>query len=170
MPGRRKGSRHMLTAAHPPWNHSYWSALHLTAARHPELDHRARYRRPPHRENAFQSGLPAASDGLSATVQNPHVFPSPFLLNRRDAIVPHFHFNVLDGTAYIDKIGVELASLNEAKREAMRYAGAMLADSAGVSRPDREWRIEVTDHQGLALFRLAVSMMDPPEAERGKPT
>ena len=84
--------------------------------------------------------------------------------------MPRFHFNVLDGTAFIDQVGVELASLNDAKREAMRYAGAMLVDSAGVSRPDREWRVEVTDHQGLALFRLAVSMMDPPEAERGQPT
>ena len=80
--------------------------------------------------------------------------------------MPRFHFNVLDGTAFIDKTGVELASLNEAKREAMRYAGAMLADSAGVSRPDREWRVEVVDAQGLMLFRLAISMVDPPETAR----
>ena len=70
--------------------------------------------------------------------------------------MPRYHFNVLDGTAYIDKTGIELASIADAKR------GAMLADSAQVSTPDREWRVEVTDHKGLALFSLGVSMSDTP--------
>ncbi len=76
--------------------------------------------------------------------------------------MPRYHFNVLDGTAYIDRTGIELAGIDDAKREARRYAGKMLVDSAGVSSPDREWRVEVTDHQGLALFRLGVSMTDMP--------
>ena len=76
--------------------------------------------------------------------------------------MPRYHFNVLDGTAYIDKTGIELASIADAKREARRYAGNMLADSAQVSTPDREWRVEVTDHKGLALFSLGVSMSDTP--------
>ena len=76
--------------------------------------------------------------------------------------MPRYHFNVLDGTAYIDRTGIELAGTDDAKREARRYAGNMLADSAGVSTPDREWNVEVTDSQGLALFRLGVSMTDMP--------
>ncbi len=76
--------------------------------------------------------------------------------------MPHYHFNVLDGTTYIDNIGVELATIDDAKREARRYAGTMLADSAKVSTPDHEWRVEVTDHKGLTLFRLGVSMTDEP--------
>ena len=79
--------------------------------------------------------------------------------------MPHFHFNVLDGSAYIDESGIELASVDHAKREARRYAGNMLADSAGVSTPDREWTVEVTDQQGLVLFRLDISMMDTPPLE-----
>ncbi len=75
--------------------------------------------------------------------------------------MPRYHFNVLDGTAYIDKTGIELASIDDAKREARRYAGTMLADSASF-QSRREWRVEVTDHQGLALFRLGVSMTDMP--------
>ena len=37
--------------------------------------------------------------------------------------MPHYHFNVLDGAAYIDKTGIELAGIDDAKREARRYAG-----------------------------------------------
>ena len=74
--------------------------------------------------------------------------------------MPRYHFNVLDGTSYIDKAGIELAGIDDAKREARRYAGNMLADSAMRSSPDREWQVEVTDHKGLTLFRLGVSMMD----------
>ena len=76
--------------------------------------------------------------------------------------MPHYHFNVLDGTSYIDDSGTELASMEEAKREALRYIGKMLADSGMRSSFDREWRVEVTDHQGLVLFRLDASMMDAP--------
>ena len=76
--------------------------------------------------------------------------------------MPRYHFNVLDGTAYIDKTGTELSSIDDAKREARRYAGTMLAESAQLSTPDREWNVEVTDSQGLALFRLGVSMTDMP--------
>ena len=58
--------------------------------------------------------------------------------------MPRYHFNVLDNTSYIDDAGTELASIDEAKREARRYAENMLADSAKVSTPDHEWRVGVT--------------------------
>ena len=76
--------------------------------------------------------------------------------------MPRYHFNVLDGTAYIDKTGIELASIDDAKREARRYAGNMLSDSARACSPDCEWRVEVTDQNGSPLFRLGVSMTDSP--------
>ncbi len=76
--------------------------------------------------------------------------------------MPRYHFNVLDGTAYIDEAGIELAGVDDAKREARRYAGMVLAESTQVSTPDREWSVEVTDHEGLALFRLSVWMTDSP--------
>ena len=74
--------------------------------------------------------------------------------------MPRYHFNVLDGTAYIDDAGIELAGIDDAKREARRYAGTMLADSAMLSSPYQKWQVEVTDHNGLALFRLGVSITD----------
>ena len=76
--------------------------------------------------------------------------------------MPRYHFHVLDGTSYIDDAGTELASIEEAKREARRYAGNLLADSAMRSSPDHEWRVEVADNLGDVLFRLAVSMTDVP--------
>ncbi len=106
------------------------------------------------------ASAPHRIGAVSDTVQKPYLHTLVFLTNRTKALVPRCHFNVLDGTAYIDETGVELAGIDEAKREARRYAGTMLAESAKVSTPDREWSVEVTDHKGLGLFRLGVSMID----------
>ncbi len=76
--------------------------------------------------------------------------------------MPRYYFNVFDGVADYDEIGTEMAGIADAKREARRYAGSMLSDSALIANPDNEWRIEVTDHRGLILFSLGVTMLDAP--------
>ena len=43
-----------------------------------------------------------------------------------------YFFNVQDGEAYPDLQGTELTDLNSARKEAIRFAGALMADS-----PDR---------------------------------
>ena len=78
--------------------------------------------------------------------------------------MPRYHFNVLDGVAEYDEIGTEMAGIGDAKREARRYAAGMLADSALIANPDNEWRVEVTDHRGLILFSLGVTMLDAPSS------
>ena len=80
--------------------------------------------------------------------------------------MPRYHFNVLDGVAEYDETGTEMAGIADAKREARRYAGRMLADSALIANPDNEWRIEVTDHRGVILFSLGVTMLDAPNMTR----
>jgi hypothetical protein len=80
--------------------------------------------------------------------------------------MPRFHFNVLSDPEDLDVDGTEFPNVTAAKREARLYAGRILSDSALVSDPDNEWRIEVTDPTGLVLFRLDITMMDAPATRR----
>lgn len=68
--------------------------------------------------------------------------------------MPRYHFNVYDGVTLLDKKGVELPNSNFARREAIRYSGALLEDGAEQDNLGAEWRMEVTDDTGLILFRL----------------
>lgn len=68
--------------------------------------------------------------------------------------MPRYHFNVYDGVTLLDKKGVELPDTNFARREAIRYSGALLEESAEQDNLGAEWRMEVTDATGLILFRL----------------
>ena len=68
--------------------------------------------------------------------------------------MPRYHFNVYDGVTLLDKKGVELPDSNFARREAIRYAGSLLEEGGKQDDLGLEWRMEVTDDQGLILFRL----------------
>lgn len=68
--------------------------------------------------------------------------------------MPRYHFNVYDGVTLLDNKGVELPNTNFARREAIRYSGALLEEGAEQDNLGTEWRMEVTDDSGLILFRL----------------
>lgn len=68
--------------------------------------------------------------------------------------MPRYHFNVYDGVILLDKKGVELPDEMFARREAIRYAGTLLEEGARLESLGSEWRMEVTDGDGLIQFRL----------------
>ena len=76
--------------------------------------------------------------------------------------MPRFHFNVYDGIELLDDKGVELPDTNFARREAIRYAGTLLEDGAAKDSLGDEWRMEVTDHTGLVMFRLDFHVSESP--------
>ena len=76
--------------------------------------------------------------------------------------MPRFHFNILGSTPDPDLEGTEFPDIEAAKREARRYAGTRLSDSALMADPNDDWRIEVTDPTGLILFRIDVTVTDSP--------
>ena len=78
--------------------------------------------------------------------------------------MPRFHCNVYDGADRPDLVGVELPDLETARLEAIRLAGSILREEAQrVARGD-DWRIEVTDSAGTALFRMTFKVDDFPTA------
>ncbi|CAO4181274.1 DUF6894 family protein [Methylorubrum extorquens] len=82
--------------------------------------------------------------------------------------MPRYHYNVYDGVELLDRRGVELPDLTYARREAIRYAGALLEDGAQKDNLSNEWRMEVVNENGLLLFRLDFLVTDSPATEHHK--
>lgn len=68
--------------------------------------------------------------------------------------MPVYHFNVHDGASYPDLEGHEFPSLEVAKAEAVKFAGHLIHDMGPQFWKGHEWKMEVTDADGLTLFCL----------------
>jgi hypothetical protein len=68
--------------------------------------------------------------------------------------MPRYYFNIYDGVDILDDVGTELPDAVFARREAIRYSGAILEDEAERLSLGEEWRMEVLDGTGLMLFCL----------------
>lgn len=55
-----------------------------------------------------------------------------------------------------DVEGVELASLEAAKCEAIKYAGCMVCEQAEARWDGTKWSVTVTDETGRTLFTLQI--------------
>ena len=65
-----------------------------------------------------------------------------------------FHFNVFDSVNRPDRTGTEFPDWQLAQREAIRRAGEMLIDCSRREEITQDWSMNVTDGDGLILFRL----------------
>jgi hypothetical protein len=68
--------------------------------------------------------------------------------------MPRYYFNIYDGVDILDNVGTELPDFAFARREAIRYSGAILEDEAERLSLGEEWRMELIDNTGLMLFCL----------------
>lgn len=73
--------------------------------------------------------------------------------------MPKFFFNVEGGS---DELGVDLASIDDARAEAARYVGGMLRDDPAAVWTAGDLHMWVTDEKGLTLFALRVTTTDAP--------
>ena len=76
--------------------------------------------------------------------------------------MPRYHFNIYDGITSIDREGTELPDIQAARREAIIFAGAVIEDTGKRLKLGEEWRMEVTDDDGLILFRLDFIVSEAP--------
>lgn len=73
--------------------------------------------------------------------------------------MPRYYFHTLDGTQDIDRLGHELPDDAAARREAVRYAGGLLADDPTIVVADEALRVNVTNEEGdlnCSIIILAV--------------
>lgn len=76
--------------------------------------------------------------------------------------MPRYFFHVEDGQVFSDLQGTELPDLGAARREAVRFAGALLADQPEAFWGTGEWKMRVSDDRNLTLFTLLFLATDAP--------
>ena len=74
--------------------------------------------------------------------------------------MPMYHFATIDGGRDEDPEGSECASDAAARIEAIRYAGAVMNHEPDVLWDGRQFRVEVTDDDGLLLFTILMLAVD----------
>lgn len=68
--------------------------------------------------------------------------------------MPRYFFNFKDGELFLDREGIELASVEAARAQAVVASGEMLKDRAGRFWDGAEWRMWVTDEGGATVCAL----------------
>lgn len=82
--------------------------------------------------------------------------------------MPRFFFHVHDGVSQIDTEGSVFGDWREAQLEAIRRAGHIVASSASRLQLGEDWTLEVTNQDGLVLFRFDFSLSEGPAIVRAK--
>ena len=76
--------------------------------------------------------------------------------------MPRYFFNVKDGKDYQDLQGTELADLDCARREALRFTSALLGDEENQFWDGAAWSMVVTDDKKAVLFTLGFTAVSNP--------
>ena len=74
----------------------------------------------------------------------------------------YFHSNHPDERNVQDDEGMEFASVDDAKCQAVAYAGRLLCDAAEHFWDSGDFELTVTDDQGLILFTMRVVGTEAP--------
>ena len=72
--------------------------------------------------------------------------------------MPRYHFNLHDHRFVPDREGSELANLHAAKRQAIKLAASILSVCPEEFLESPDWRVEVTDSDGVLLFTVSLAM------------
>ena len=76
--------------------------------------------------------------------------------------MPRYHFNCANGSREPDPDGVELADSEAAHAYAMKFAGEVLKSEPQLVWSHGQWRVEVTDDDGVLLFTVITLAIDAP--------
>ena len=80
--------------------------------------------------------------------------------------MPRFFFHVRDGLSAPDVNGTILQSIDQARTEAVRFAGEVITQHAQNFWQRGEWALEVKSHDGLTLFVLHFGAVEAPVLSR----
>lgn len=84
--------------------------------------------------------------------------------------MPRYFFATADGTREPDDVGTELPNLATARVEAIKYAGEVLSDHPEIIWDGEDFRVEVSDEDGLMLFTVITMAMSSPSTAVHKQT
>jgi hypothetical protein len=78
--------------------------------------------------------------------------------------MPRYFFHTDTDSRDTDAEGLELATPQEARRQAIATCGEMMRDCAEVFWGSRPWGVTVTDGTGLILWEMSMDGMAAPAA------
>jgi hypothetical protein len=81
--------------------------------------------------------------------------------------MPRYFFNRSDGYFERDLDGTELKDVHAARIEAVTFAGASLKEDPSKVWAGQDFRVEVTDANGLILFTVIVLAINSPSTSLG---
>lgn len=76
--------------------------------------------------------------------------------------MPRYFFHVHDGVDFEDLQGSELPGIDAARKEAVRFSAALLADHSTAFWNTGTWEMRVTDETRRVLFLLKFQATDAP--------
>ena len=76
--------------------------------------------------------------------------------------MPSYFFHTADGERVLDREGVDLADNATARKEAIKFAGAIMHDQPDVLWDGRDYRVEVTNQADDLLFTIVMLSIDAP--------
>ena len=79
--------------------------------------------------------------------------------------MPRYFFHTADGSRQRADEGTELRDQHAARTEAVRFAGALMADRPDMIWDGHDFRVEVTDEARHLLFTIIMLGVDAPASE-----
>ena len=80
--------------------------------------------------------------------------------------MPRYHFASVDGHREPDDDGMELADDEAAQLMAVKYAGEVLHSDPRELWGNGQWRVEVTNDEGVLLFTVVTLAIDAPKPKQ----
>lgn len=71
--------------------------------------------------------------------------------------MPRYFFDITDGTREEDLIGTDFHSLEEARTQAIRFAGELLRDHSHMIWDGHDLKVEVSNGDRVPLFAIIMS-------------
>ena len=75
--------------------------------------------------------------------------------------MPRYFFDIDNHDHYVDEEGTELPSADDARVQAVIFAGDYLRENPGLVRDGGHLGVAVRDHSGTILLNVAVTTSDP---------
>lgn len=74
--------------------------------------------------------------------------------------MPRYHIGLRSETHLNETLTVERESLTDLRIEMARFVGELLRQHADAIWEDKDWRVDVTDENGLILFVMEIHAAD----------
>jgi len=77
--------------------------------------------------------------------------------------MPHYHFELRTADQVWETVDYQTENIEGLRLEMAQFVGELLKDHAGKIWADKDWRVDVTDENGLILYVMQIFATDSVE-------